>query len=613
MVEHREGWSMSTDQLNVGGETTARDTAQGILSASAAEIDTFETEVTRFRQGEWDANAFVRFRTLQGIYGQRQPEAQMVRVKAPLGVLTAEQLEILGRIAQCYTLGQRGHVTTRQDIQFHFVKLEDTPAVMRLLGAAGLTTREACGNAVRNVTGSPFAGVCPREPFDVTPYAAAYARYFLRHPLTQHLPRKFKSSFSCCDEDDTISDIQDLGFIPRLRHEEGREQRGFLVKVGGGTSIFPRTGFVLTEFVPVEGYLRLAEAVLRVFDRSDELRQNRMKARLKFHVQRVGIEAFRTEVEAELRQPWACSAINPASLLHYVNDEAPLAFSSSPSRADSGESAFCRWRDTNTMGQHQPGFRIVTIRLPLGTIEAEQFSRLAQLARVYGSGRVYTTVQQNLILRWVREDRLEDLYRGLRELALADEANTITDVTSCPGTDSCKSALTATMGLGRALSAALRVLEHTDPLVETIHIKVDGCPNGCGHHHLGTIGLHGAAMKGSGRQVPAYELFLGGSYTGNCATGGTGYTRFGQRVKVRLPAKRVPEAILRIVRFYQAERRDGEIFNAFVDRAGLDPFAALLADLQDIPPLGPATLDLYQDWEREALYRVERGEGECAV
>lgn len=588
-----------------------RKIAQGILPASAAEIDTFATEVARFRQGGWEANAFVGFRTLQGVYGQRQPEAQMIRVKIPLGILTAEQLEVLGQVAQRYTPGQRGHVTTRQDIQFHFVKLEDAPAVMHLLGVAGLTTREACGNAVRNVTGSPYAGVCPREPFDVTPYAAAYARYFLRHPLTQHLPRKFKSSFSCCDEDDAISDIQDLGFIPRLRHEDEQERRGFLVKVGGGTSILPRTGFVLTEFVPVEGYLRLAEAVLRVFDRSDELRQNRMKARLKFHVQRVGIEAFRTEVEAELRQPWMCPAIDPMSLQYHIDEAAPLAPSSSHARnVDPG---FSCWRDTNTFRQRQSGFRAVTIRLPLGTIESEQFSQLAQLARVYGSGCVYTTVQQNIVLRWVREDRLEDLYQSLRELALADEANTITDVTACPGTDSCKSALTATMGVGRALSAALHVLEHTDPLVDTIHVKVDGCPNGCGHHHLGTIGLHGAAMKCGRHQVPAYELFLGGSYTGNHATGGAGYTRFGQRVKVRLPAKRVPEAILRIVRYYQAERRDGEDFNAFIDRVGPDPFATLLRDLQDILPLGPATLDLYQDWERQALYRVERGEGECSV
>ena len=588
-------------------------TTQGILPADAQEIRAFGAEVARFRQGEWEAKAFVGYRTLYGVYGQRQPEAQMVRVKVPLGILTAAQLEALGQVARDYAAGQRGHVTTRQDIQLHFVKLEDTSTVMRLLGAAGLTTREACGNAVRNVTGSPFAGVCPREPFDVTPYAGAYARYFLRHPLTQRLPRKFKSSFSCCDEDDTITDIQDLGFIPRLRLEAGQERRGFLVKVGGGTSVFPRTGFVLTEFVPLEEYLRLAEAVLRVFDRSEELRRNRMKARLKFHVQRIGIEAFRAEVDAELRQPWARQTADPTPLLYHSDEEEHLP-PSPPSSGDGGADAdFCHWRDANTMCQRQPGFRAVTIRLPLGTLEAGQFSRLAQLARAYGSGCVYTTIQQNLVLRWVREDCLYDLYGSLRALDVAADANTIGDVTACPGTDSCKSALTATVGLGRALSAALRVLERIDPLVESMHVKVDGCPNGCGHHHLGNIGLHGAALNCDGRQVPAYELFLGGSYTGNRAAGGADRTRFGRLVKARIPAKRAPQAVLRLVHYYQAERHDGEVFNDFVDRVGQGPFAALLADLQDVPPLGPDTIDLYQDWERNALYRVERGEGECSA
>lgn len=587
----------------------------GILAASEAEIANFESEITRFRQGAWDPNAFIGFRTLQGVYGQRQPDAQMVRVKVPLGILSASQLDTLGMIADQYTSLLRGHVTTREDIQFHFVQLEHTPTIMRLLGEVGLTTREACGNAVRNVTGSPLAGVCPREPFDVTPYAAAYARYFLRHPLTQRLPRKVKSSFSCCDEDDAISDIQDLGFIPRVQAENGASQRGFLVKVGGGTSIFPRTGFVLTEFVSVDDYLRLAEAVLRIFDRTDELRQNRMKARLKFYVQRIGIDAFRAQVDEELRQPWAREPIDLTPLLAGVDDareERPPVPAARPSSAVT-DPAFRRWQAANTRAQRQPGFRAVVVRLPVGTITASGFRGLARIARDFANGQVRTTPQQNLVLRWVREESLPSLYQTLADLGLADVANTIDDATACPGTDSCKSAITASSGLARALAEEFKDIDADDPLAQAIHVKISGCPNGCGQHHLANIGLQGAAVKSGAAQVPCYELYLGGSYTGHPLLGGADRTRLARLAKIRLPAKRVPEAVRRIVRSYQEERQNGEDFNAFVDRVGLVALERLLADLREVPPISPESLDLYRDWERNALFQVERGEGECAV
>ncbi|MFQ5915660.1 MAG: nitrite/sulfite reductase, partial [Nitrospinota bacterium] len=276
----------------VSGHETDLRTRKGVLPVLPEEIDDFETEVTRFRQGKWDEGEFAGFRLRQGVYGQRQPDAQMFRIKIPYGRVTADQLVALGNVARDYTPLGKGHITTRENIQFHFIKMEDTPHLMRLIGEAGLSTREACGNTVRNVTGCPLAGVCMDEVFDTSPYAAAFARYFLRHPLTQNLPRKFKVAFSGCATDCTVTGIHDLGFLAEVRSENGREVRGFTVVSGGGLSILPRVAYTLYDFVPVSDYLRVSEAVIRIFERSDELRKNRMKARIKFLIDRIGIDAF---------------------------------------------------------------------------------------------------------------------------------------------------------------------------------------------------------------------------------------------------------------------------------------------------------------------------------
>ena len=289
---------------------------QRVVEVLPEEIDEFERQVKRFQAGEWDPNDFMAFRLRQGVYGQRQPDEQMLRVKVPFGGLTADQLDALGVLAERYAPLNKGHVTTRENFQFHHIQLADTPATMRLLGDVGLSTREACGNTVRNVTGCPLAGVCAEEPFDVTPYAAAYSRYFVRHPFTQSLPRKFKTAFSGCEQDCAITAIHDMGFIPRI--VDGK--RGFKVLTGGGTSIMARIAPTLYEFVPVEEYLKVTEAVIRVFHRSDELRKNRMKARIKFLIDRIGIDEFRPMVEEELKQPWAQRSFDPTPLL-FLEDE----------------------------------------------------------------------------------------------------------------------------------------------------------------------------------------------------------------------------------------------------------------------------------------------------
>ena len=591
-------------------ELKARDT-QGVLPILDEEIDDFETEALRFRQGKWEPREYAGFRLRQGVYGQRQPDVQMFRVKIPYGRLTADQLDVLGAVARDYAPLGKGHITTRENFQFHFMKLEDTPSIMRLLGNAGLTTREACGNTVRNVTGCPLAGVCKDEAFDTSPYAAAFARYFLRHPLTQNMPRKFKVAFSGCGSDCAVTGIHDLGFLAEVRDENGRKTPGFRIVSGGGLSILPRVAYTLYEFVPVSDFLRVSEAVIRIFERSDELRKNRMKARIKFLIDRIGIDAFRELVDEELEQPWAREPIDPAPYLFVEDESADAPPDPVHTAQPNGDNqAFRRWRLSNVTAQKQEGFFAVFVKVPLGDILTQQFFALADIARRFAGGRARTTHQQNLVLRWVREASLYEVWRSLADAGLAEDGvHTLTDVTACPGTDSCKLGITSSMGLAGALREDLLGEEIArDPLIRNLHIKISGCPNSCGQHHIAHIGFHGAAAKGvgNGHQVPSYEIFLGGAY-------GEGETRIAKRIRARVPAKRTPEALRRMLSYYQENRRREEVFNDFIDRVGTAEFDKLLSDIRVVePPEGPA-VDLYRDWGKKALYKVERGEGECSV
>ena len=588
---------------------------KGILPILMDEIDDFEKEVERFVQGEWDPNAFMAFRLKQGVYGQRQPDSQMFRVKIPVGGLDADQLEALGVIAREIAPLQKGHATTRENIQFHFLPLERTPEAMRIIGEVGLSTREACGNTVRNVTGCPFSGVCADEPFDVTPYAAAYARYFLRHPVAQAMPRKSKPSFSGCEKDCAMTSIHDIGFVPKLKEVDGEMKRGFKMVVGGGLSIMARIAPTLYEFVPEEDYLKVSEAVLRVFDASDELRKNRMKARIKFLVDRIGIDEFRTMVEEELTKPWAQHAIDPTPLLYPDDEEvdAPLPLGQESYASPNGDrSEFELWRNTNVEPQKQPGYKVVLVKLPIGDIYDHQFPLLANIARQYAGGRARLTQQQNLAFRWVREEALYEVWKELQAAGMADvEVNTITDVTSCPGTDSCKLGITSSMGLGNAIREGLENTDISDPLVKGLHIKMSGCPNSCGQHHIANLGFHGASMKGAGgNQVPAYEMFIGGSYQDLKEQT---EARIGLRPKGKVPAKKVPEVIRHVLSYYQEHRLDAEQFNEFVDRVGVGPFEAIMGEFKEIGPLNRDNIDTYQDWDKTVLYKLERGEGECMV
>jgi sulfite reductase beta subunit-like hemoprotein len=574
-----------------------------IIPVNYAEIDEFHDRVLGFRNEQEAADQFTRYRLRLGVYGQRQEDAQMMRVKIPGGIVSAEQLEVLGRIARELAPLGKGHITTRENIQYHHLKLEQAEEAMRLIGAVGLTSREACGNTVRNVITNPSAGVDPTEVFDTTPYLIAYVRYFVRKPFTQDMPRKFKTSFSSTPTDDAVAPYHDLGFIAMRRGG----QDGFAMLVGGGSSIMPREAKPLYDFVPISEYLRVSEAVLRVFNAANELRKNRMMARIKVLIDRIGMDAFRERVEEELKQPWAAEPIDPLPYADFDYEQRRPEIAETLT-APEGPAEYQAWLKSNVRPQRQKGYATVEVTVPQGDLRPDQFDELARLSREFGNGRAQLSPEQNLIFRWVRLDEVLALWRELESIGLPlGGANEISNVVCCPGTDSCKLGITASMGLNRAMGEAIQLLPVQDPLVRDLHIKISGCPNGCGRHHLANIGFQGAAVKDKdGRQVPAYEVYVGGEFE-------KGSFRYAKRIAEKIPSKRAPEAMRRMVQFYVEGRNEGEQFNDFVDRVGPKSFGAVLQDLKEVSGLSVETFADYFDWERTTPYKLERGEGECAI
>jgi sulfite reductase beta subunit-like hemoprotein len=571
------------------------------------EFDDFDTRAAGFLEGAEAEETFIGFRLKQGVYGQRQENRQMIRVKVPFGGVNPEQLEAFADIAEQFTPLVKGHITTRQNIQYHHIPLADAAKAIRILGDVGLSSREACGNTVRNVTGDPYAGITEGELFDITPYAGAFIRYFVRNEVCQLLPRKFKVAFTATDEDRAITNIHDLGFIPRIRDGV----RGVEIRTGGGTSIMPRVGSALYDFVEVDNgdFLKVSEAVLRIFDRQEDLRARRERARLKFMVDRIGIDAFREEVDRELEGDWVNERDFAPDPLLFIDDEqaaAPAAPASYGSpNGDSRE--FDRFVESNVTPQRQQGFNAVAVKVTRGDLTPHQFRALAQIMRDFTGGYARTSVEQNLILRWVRDESLYDVWQRLKEIDLGDAgAHEVTDVVSCPGTDSCKLGITASMGLNKAVQERLESMQIDDPLTRKIHIKMSGCPNGCSQHHIANIGFYGASMKMAGRQVPAYVAHIAGQYDG-------GDVAMGQRLKVRLPARRVPEAVERWLNLYQSQREEGEEFNAFFARVGAETFEAEVKELSLPVEFSLETVNHFIDWNRHEPYKVVRGEGECAV
>ena len=588
--------------------------SEAIIPFMDEEVVRLEEESEKFTSGEQDNLQFTPFRLRQGVYGQRQADVQMIRVKIPGGILTPEAMEGLGEVADRYAPLGKGHITTRENVQFHHIPLDECPDVLRLLGGVGLTTREACGNTVRNVVGSPYAGVDPDEVFDPTPYLAAYVRFGVRHPITQGFPRKFKSAFTGTDARDHVSAaIQDLTYVSQVRIVDGKEQRGFKVFCGGGTSIMPRLAKPLYEFVPVEDFLRVALAIWTVFNNADMLRKNRMMARLKVLIDRIGLDEFRSMVDAELEK------IGPIDPTPYMGVDELLRETPPPAVAGNGAGAseeFRKWRETNVEAQRQEGYYSVMVKPERGDLNGSQFRALANIMRRHTGGRARATQEQNLLLRFIPEGSLHAVWEELDGIGLAEpDSRAITNVVSCPGTDSCKLGITSSMGLAKALRDEMdnwggELLD--DKGVKDIRIKMSGCPNGCGLHHIANIGFHGAALKGpDGNQVPAYELFLGGNYGDNRVED----SQIGTRIpRVKVPAKAAPSVLKTIVTYYKDNRTDeSEKFNQFLDRVGLESLTEVAVAAEESAKEAAPGSDMYVDWERTNIYKLERGEGECAV
>ena len=596
--------------------------------ANPGEIDTFVETLGRFERGEIDGDAWRTFRLVAGTYGQRQEgEASMLRAKIPQGILSAAQLEALADVADTYSRGF-AHITTRQNLQFHFMKLSQVGDAMRRLAEAGITTREACGNSVRTITTSPTAGVARDEVFDPTPYAQALTHYFLRHPLSGSLPRKFKIAFSGGGADHAFALINDLGWHARIERRDGHDVRGFRLTVGGGTALWCQSGRELFAFLPAADMLGVAEAILRVFNARGD-RVHRHKNRMRYLIKAMGWESWHAAFSAELDAVRAAGmpplAFDPNAppeatfapsleqrptsrpdLGRHIDADAPrgpgLLPRFLPTLDDDNGARFLR---TNVDPQRQKGFSIVTVTVPLGDLTAGRLRALAELARTFGDGAVRTTPAQNLVFRWVRDDAVRDLHAALKSIGLAaSDPDSVADVTSCPGAESCKLAVTQSRGLARELSDQARVdrslVDHADGLI----VKISGCPNGCGLHHIAGLGFQGGLRKVDGRAAPYYHVYAGGDAGGDTA-------KFG-RIVGKVPARRAAEATRRIIALYQGRRQADESITAYLGRA---PVAELRACIADLEPLDGASAKAedFIDLGETQEFRPETGEGECAA
>jgi sulfite reductase (ferredoxin) len=601
--------------------------------ALTREIDEFETQMQLRKQNKVDEKIFAELRLRRGAYGQRYDNGRrhdgiqsqeipfpnrsltkgpdtfyeapgMQRLKIPYGGLTTAQMDVLADLAEEYADGIL-HVTTRQDFQLHFVSLDDSPDMHRRLAAVGITTREACGNSVRNVTACPLAGVCRDEAFDVTGYANETAQYFLGHRDVQDFGRKFKVAFSgCANHPCALTSIHDLGLIAKTKIIDGQEMRGFEMVVGGGLGAVPQLAKVFDDFVPERELLPLSQAIARVFARHGE-KKNRNRARIKFLITKLGLDEFRRLVLAE-----RATLEDDPGWTNWLDHLADYEESALPQPA-SGEAIelgqeFENWQSTNVYPQRQPGFAVVTIALPLGDITSAQLRRLAEVARRFTRDAVRITVEQNIVLRWIHQADLPALYLALAEIGLnAAGAQSIVDITACPGTDTCKLGIASSRGLAGELTQRLAAKGYQyNEAVRDLRIKVSGCFNSCGQHHVADIGFFGSSRNVGNFRVPHFQLLLGGEWDHNGAS-------YGQAMGV-VPSKRVPEVVDYLLDIYLRERKNGEKFRQFIARVGRKRIKDGLAPFTVVPShdLDPS---FYTDWADAREFTIgDIGVGECA-
>lgn len=559
------------------------------------DIIDLERKIRLFREGKIHEEKFRSLRLARGVYGQRQQGVQMVRIKLPYGKMTLNQWKRIADISDEYSTGNL-HLTTRQDIQIHFVSLERTPELWAKLEEDKITLREACGNTVRNITASPSAGIDPKEPFDVTPYTHAAFEYFLRNPICQEMGRKFKIAFSNTDEDTALTFMHDLGFIPKI--QDGK--RGFRVLLGGGLGAQPQLAHVAYEFLEEDSLIPFMEAVIRVFDRHGE-RNSRHKARMKFLIAKIGFEEFMKLVEAEK------TAIK-VKTYHIDTEKADFqyqfaAVSANEEAITPDTEAYRNWFKTNVFAQKQEGYFGVYVRIPLGNISSTTSRSLIEQLRPYVADDVRVTVNQGLLLRFVQAKDLPTVFNILSAHNLASPgANSIANITACPGTDTCNLAISDSTSITLEFEKVIRedfpeLIEETD-----MQIKISGCMNACGQHSMAHIGFHGSSMKAAGKVLPALQVLLGGGVKGN------GEGRISDKV-IKVPSKRGPQVLRIILNDYETNGNEGEYFNDYYDRQGEKYFYSLLKPLADLTTLVDTD---FIDWGRDELFQTEIGVGECA-
>ncbi|MGH7197856.1 MAG: nitrite/sulfite reductase [Candidatus Omnitrophota bacterium] len=574
-----------------------------------AEIRRFEREIEALEKGALDPDDFRRFRLENGVYGIRgSMDRHMIRIKIRGGMMNPLQLERIADVVEKYAPNKLAHVTTRQAIQIHEIKRTDVPTILRLLAETGLTTREACGNTVRNVSATPYAGISPKEVFDVSPYADLVSLYFLRHSVCQNLPRKFKIAFEGSPEEDWAKvGIHDLGFIAQKKVIDGKEVKGFSVYVGGGLGSLPYPAQLLEEFCPVELYLPTAEAVLRLFDRNGE-RKDKNRARIKFLVAKWGIETFRTEFLAE-RKAVLMTGSGKESFwkMKPVEDFPPSLKEPAPTAVPGILPGFEEWMRSNTFEQKQKGYFAAHVRCPLGDIDPPQMRKLAKIARAFCGGRMRTTIAQNILLTWVPEKSLKALYSQLAEAGLALKgAEEIRDITRCPGADTCQIAITHSKGLAFEMGKIFENGLGDDEALKGVTIKISGCTNSCGQHHIANLGYHGSSKVIDGRSVPHYQLMVGGY------TDVKGVAIFGKRI-AQIPAKRTSEATRAILEGFKKEKGAHETFVQWAERIGVPRLKEIVAPFVTVPSFDDDPL-MYEDLgDPGKPFKLEIGKGECAA
>jgi sulfite reductase (ferredoxin) len=560
-----------------------------------------QKKISGFASGQMTDEQFRKFRLARGVYGQRQAGVQMIRIKLPYGRITADQLIRIADVSDRYATGNL-HATTRQDIQLHFVKLADSPQLWAELEDAGITLKEACGNTVRNVTGSARAGIDPEEPFDISPYAHAIFEYFLRNPICQEMGRKFKIAVSSSEKDSAYGYMHDIGLIPRIRDGV----RGFKVLLAGGLGAQPFAAQTATEFIEEDRVIPFIEAVIRVFDRYGE-RAKRHKARMKYLLNDIGLEEFQNRIAEE----WTALRVKQFSVdsfqltvgKEYQPQPEASRFELRTDPSDRGNSKLKTWFKTNVFEQKQAGWYAVQLRVQLGDMHSDTARALANLVKKYAADDIRVTVNQGYLLRFVRPEDLPALYEGLDALGLATPGfDTTADITTCPGTDTCNLAISSSYGITRVLEEMMHA-EFPDIVYNNdIKIKISGCMNGCGQHSVANIGFHGSSMKSGAAVMPALQVLLGGGFNG------AGEGQLGDKV-VKIPTKRGPEALRLLLRDYDTNAFEGEYFNDYYGRQGKNYFYALLKPLADVKLV---TADDFIDWDHTEQYTTEVGVGECA-